>query len=671
MTYYADGDYSFDEPDTFNLPANCNPTDLVSGTFNGDPYPDLAVTCSGFSPNHIRIYRGRLVGTGDYLHRRWLVVNHGGELDTDATARPNTLTYINALAADPSAWSYEYEIPVGTTNGNMTGSAILSSDGQRAYMAREAGEDPVGTVVFDMRPGIPGGKRLMGAAGQDVGVSQLAMAQDPITETYKLYQSNVDDCLTSIELGVWVMPEPLLLPFNPFRLVQDVPGGTGTYAFPQRPYALLGPKVSSDGKKLVAVRMDDVNQDSLLDEHDFASMEIVTMEMGPSETYFTGGEETRLTDNTEYGILDTIPVWSPAKVNVGGQMKYKILFSSTRKCDDLDTECCNDQGDPYCLQPDDDGDLFVMNEDGSGVVNLTDTDAQGEFDADWGIGEDENWYVVFNRSPIVDSQTARCSPLNPGGEDPEHPECNPYYTTIWRAKYEVISGRPTLTNFTQLTDLYENDPEGYQNSRADKQELFGDADPEIDPLGRWIVFNRHAEDILIKYLVGDPEEPTVIETHVVDTDLFVIPLDATGPDPDQEDDITGADDVVVDCEEDEWVHQECLVLTDRIAAWAPSATADPYWDKIAFTSESNDPKHDYDLSIVEVEGTGGGHLGKTSRVKIHEGQNGVVDGNRDTSPFWFPNWNGMDDDPALIFDRSALSGGGGEQELFEHQLKRY
>ena len=292
-------------------------------------------------------------------------------------------------------------------------------------------------------------------------------------------------------------------------------------------------------------------------------------------------------------------------------------------------------------------DLAVLNKNARTVTIL-----QGDYE------EDENGYVVFNRSPLIpeNPEDAKCNPV---GED----GCVAYYTTIWRAKYEVISGQPALTNFTQLTDLYENDPDGYRNSDwgGDKEiELAGDADPEIDPLGRWIAFNRHTEDF-----EGVPHGEGT-EVDIVDTDLFVIPLDATGPDPDQEDDITGADDIVVDCEESGL--EDCTILADRIPAWAPGATADPYSSKIAFTSQSNDPRHDYDLSIVVVEESGG-HLAQTSRDKLYYQDEPVEEGNRDTSPFWFPNWTGMSDDPALIFDRSALSGG--EQALFDHQLKRY
>ena len=502
-------------------------------------------------------------------------------------------------------------------------------------MAREtddAGDDK-GVVVVDMRPWVPEDERIIGSLGQGKGVGHVAVFSDPENNVYKIYQSNVDDDIEDPKMGLWVMPEPLVLPYQPARLAAafDVSGTYSELELMQRPYAVQGPEIRDDGAKIVFSRIDDANRDGVLGQGDFGTGEISTMDLE-----FIGGtptlkNETRLTHNT---FSDLPPTWSP---DMMGGSSYKIIFTSHRNCTGCTGEC-----DDTCAManpPDPDGDLFVMDEDGSNVYPITNTPAESEYDADWAKVGTEYW-VVFKSEPVVaDPDLRKCDLTNPP------PGCEAWVSTLRKAQFDPSDPTAELDPVT-LTNMFLENPQDYLNSQSG--DYFGDFDPAVDPSGQYVLFTRHLDDTPV---LGANDK-------LGDWDIFYVPLAGGTVHK-----LTGACDGEVhaqDCPSDPVEP----VSADFTPVWSPDPDpGDPdKGPKIAYVAITEELKDRYDLFRVENP------LNCTLPIlpdhpaeclpqkTISSGDpDNIVDARIDTGPFWHPDaFSAGYYGPDLLFDRKLL-----------------
>ena len=581
-----------------------------------------------------------LIPTRDY--KRWLLVNQGYP---ESVPRKSTLFFYDPGEA--------YGVQLDLEAGLISGSVALSYDGQRAYVARETVSlfGHSGVVVVDMRPWVPEDQRIIGSLGQGEGVSHVAAFSDPENNVYKIYQSNVDDDIEDPMVGLWVMPEPLVLPYQPSRLLAafDVSGTYSEQELLQRSYYVQGPEIRDDGAKIVFSRIDDENRDGVVGQGDFGSGEISTMDV---EYEYNEVEqrldvvlknETRLTHND---FSDLPPTWSPDKM---GGSSYKIIFTSHRNCGGCGTGECNDAC-AMLRDPDADGDLFVMDEDGSNVYQLTDTDDAEEYDADWGKVGSEYW-VVFKSAPIVEDPDLKSCDLH---AQPPVPGCEAWVSTLWKAEFDPAD--PTaMLDPVPLTNMYLEDPQGYANSQSG--DYFGDFDPAIDPSGQYVLFTRHLDDTLVG------------QDKLGDWDIFYVPL-AGGTVKKLTGECDGDTEVI---EEGDEIKPGCAnypnpdpVSADFTPVWSPDPDpSDPdVGPKIAYVSLTEEVKDFYDLFRVEnpLNCTlpilpGSPAECQPDKIVLSEPPDPLtrVDERIDSGPFWHPDaFSEGYDGPDLLFDRKLL-----------------
>ena len=363
-------------------------------------------------------------------------------------------------------------IPLSDSAGRVSGFVDISSDGKRAYIAREADDsspNPVNTgiVVVDIKHSplpISFMDRLFGCVGMETGL--FGVFRKPLGN--KIYQSNIDAALN----GVYAMPEPLVIHQEPFSLQKAAltfDGGsiTGSLESPvaTRSYVLSSPQISPDETKIVCYR-----QDFAYGILDGRTAEIVT-------TDIDGNNEINLTRNTNpddmfQSITDLTPAWLNTT---------HILFASRR----VDVT-----GPPSST----DTDLFVMDaETGEVVKQLTHTDLNGENEVEpHAIPDpsdpDNKTLVVYSKSDL----------------DPGSGELTPsiYKMVIRNDSFDVVEGPTRLTNPSFPAPSQSPVP-------------FGDTDPQISPRGQKIVFSRHVDD---SFMNGIPQG---------DWDIFMMNLDGS------------------------------------------------------------------------------------------------------------------------------------------------
>ena len=401
-----------------------------------------------------------------------VLINDGSETEPDSVSLIGLVNY-----NDPNGDFFSPKpitgcpIMLSDSAGRVSGFVDISSDGKRAYIARESDDsspDPVNTgiVVVDIRHApfpIHYMDRLLGSVGMETGL--FGVSRKPLGN--KIYQSNIDAALN----GVYTMPEPLVLHQEPFSILKatltfdgDSITGCQENKLVSRSNLFSSPQICPDETKIVWY-----GEDFSYGIPDGRTAEIFMSDIN-------GENVINLTRNTSpedmsQSITDITPAWLNTT---------HIVFASRR----MDVT-----GAPSYT----DTDLFVMNTETREVIKqLTHTDLNGENETEPHAipapsDPDNKILVVYSKSD----------------PDPESGVMTPmiYKMVIRNDTFDVVEDPTRLTH-----PSFPAPSSGVP---------FGDTDPQISPRGEKIVFSRHLDDSIIN---GIPQG---------DWDIFMMNIDGS------------------------------------------------------------------------------------------------------------------------------------------------
>ncbi|MBK7974615.1 MAG: VCBS repeat-containing protein [Deltaproteobacteria bacterium] len=522
--------------------------------------------------------------------------------------------------------------------GTVSGSIDVNAAGTTAYIARQSAASGAGLVALDINgtpfPTNPQA-RVLGAVGQTDGLFAVkrlpiaAGASDPLGKKHKLYQGNSSTASGSTLKGVWVAPEPLIMPAVTHSLQSAAFDSTWHYVG-GAPTQLLGRAYANirspsirpvDGAKIAYARNDfDLFAGQNLPSP-FKGRLVVSNSDGSSEQVLTSYQP----DAT--GTV-SVPSWIPGTT---ASQSSNLVF--TQVVDRVSYGCGTGTASDVILMdylstanPKQTWDLTCDD------VNRKHGDATGGFVT---AGSSTKVTVVFTRQE--DITIDGCGEVT--------------VQSLWKRDFDLQTQSFT-GSITQLTDPT-TDPKfscaGYVAGRA-----LGDYDPEIstapfqlDGQGAavyWIAFSRRLDSRGIQ----------AASDAFGDHDIMIVSLDGS-----RLYDQTAVDD---------GSNSKCgsaasHLCADETPSWRPTPSSQGSQQRIVFVVVRSDPA---DLSdIVTIQPTQFATSGNNQNDR-REVDSALSDRDLDGSPGWYPGSTSGDAFLDIVFHRLNLdpSPPGGTLDLY-------